>query len=348
MIWDLGFGIFRMILTSWRDGWRRVFAAPAIVVGVLAVTLLAALPLALSLRDELQAHLGSSLAAGQAADAVNYDWWQEFTSQATGIGTTFTPSVIGFATTLDSFNGLADARALVTPIVLALALYFLVWTFLSAGILDRYARGRPTGAGGFFAASGAFFFRFLRLGFAAAVVYWFLFVYVHQWLFGTLYTRATRDLPVEQTAFYWRLLMYAVFGTLLAFAAVVFEYARVRAIVEDRRSAIGALLGSIRFIVRNPARVATLYALNVTTFLVLVAIWAFAAPGAGGAGVWMWAGVIASQCYVLARLVVKLQFMASETAIFQRSLAHWGYVSAPAVPRPQPPVVEVLQTSQIQ
>ena len=56
----------------------------------------------------------------------------------------------------------------------------------------------------------------------------------------------------------------------------------------------------------------------------------------------MWGGVIATQCYVLARLVVKLQFMASETALFQRSLAHAGYAAAPAAVRAEPPMVETL------
>jgi hypothetical protein len=52
--------------------------------------------------------------------------------------------------------------------------------------------------------------------------------------------------------------------------------------------------------------------------------------------------VIASQAYIAARLIVKLQFMASETALFQRSLAHAGYVAAPATVRPEPPTVETL------
>ena len=82
-------------MRSWSDGWRRVFSAPAVIAGVFLVTLLAALPLALSLRDALQTHLGASQMADEAADGVNYDWWQEFASQATGIGTTFTTSVIG-------------------------------------------------------------------------------------------------------------------------------------------------------------------------------------------------------------------------------------------------------------
>lgn len=331
-----------MVLSSWRDGLKRVFAAPAVIAGVFVVTLATALPLALSLRATLQNHLGTSLAAGEAADSVNYDWWQEFTSQATGMGSTFTPSIIGFATTLDSVSGLLDTRVLLTPIAGALAVYVCAWIFLSGGILDRYARRRRIGAHGFFAASGTFFFRFLRLGIGAALVYWFLFAYVHEWLFAKWYVNATRNLSVEHTVFYWRLLMYAIFGGLLAITTTVFDYAKVRAVVEDRRSMIGALLAALRFLARNPGRVAALYAANAATFLVVVALWALVAPGAGGSGLSMWAGVLASQGYVAARLIVKLQFMASETALFQRSLAHWGYTAAPAVVRPEPPMVETL------
>ncbi len=326
----------------WSDGWTRVFAAPAVIAGVFVVTLLAALPLALSPRTALQDHLGASLTAGDAADAVSYDWWQEFASQATGIGTTFTPSIIGFATTLDSVSALLVKRVLITPIAWALGAYVAAWIFLSGGILDRYARGRRIGAHGFFAASGTFFFRFLRLGILAGAVYGFLFVYVREWLFTKWYVNATRDLPVEHIAFYWRLLMYGIFGALLAFTTTVIDYAKVRAVVEDRRSMIGAVVAALRFIVRNPGRVAPLYAMNAATFLIVVAAWALVAPGAGGAGLSMWAGVMAAQCYVLARLMVKLQFMASETALFQRSLAHAGYVAAPAARRSEPPVVEAL------
>ena len=39
------------------------------------------------------------------------------------------------------------------------------------GVLDRLARDRRTGSYGFFAACGVYFFRFLRLGAIAAVVY---------------------------------------------------------------------------------------------------------------------------------------------------------------------------------
>jgi len=72
---------------AWRDGWRRVRKAPAVAVCVWVMTFVLALPLAVVMRGTLQTHLGGSLAAGAAADGVNYDWWQEFTAQATGLGT---------------------------------------------------------------------------------------------------------------------------------------------------------------------------------------------------------------------------------------------------------------------
>jgi hypothetical protein len=101
---------------------------------------------------------------------------------------------------------------------------------------------------------------------------------------------------------------------------------------------IGALVAAIRFIARHPGRVALLYAANTVMFFVAVGIWALVVPGAGGSGLSMWTGIVAAQCYIAARLVVRLQFIASETALFQRSLAHWGYVAAPLSERPVPPL----------
>ena len=331
-----------MVLQSWLDGITRVLAAPAIVAGVFVITVLTALPLAAVVGVGMNEHLGASLMANEAADGINYDWGQEFASQGSflSLNSTVTPSIIGFATTLDSVSSLFDRRPIVPAIAIAVAVYLFAWLFVTGGILDRFARGRRTGAYGFFAASGVFFFRFLRLAVVAVVVYTFLFVYVHQWLFTKWYVSATRDLPFERAVFYWRLLMYGIFAALLALTTIVFDYAKVRAVVEDRRSMIGALMAGARFIIRNPSRVAGLYLANAFVFLVVVGMWALMAPGAGGSGVSMWAGVAASQCYILARLIVRLQFFASETALFQRSLAHWGYAAAPVVVRPVAPIVE--------
>jgi hypothetical protein len=309
---------------------------------VYAATVVLALPLAIAMRGLLQAHLGSSLAAESAAEGVNYDWWQEFASQTTGVGATFTPVIIGFAATLDNISSVLDGQSEAAPIVAALGLYLLTWTFLAGGIIDRYARQRPTRAVGFFAASGVHFFRLLRLAAVAGVVYWWLFAYVHRWLFLEWFVERTRVIGAERDVFLWRLALYAVFGLVLVLVNVIFDYAKIRVVVEDRQSVLGALSAATRFVRRRFRRVAGLYALNGTAFVTLIAIWALVDPGARGGGLTVVMTVLAAQLYLAARLALKLQFIASETALFQSSLAHAGYAAAPVPAWPESPSAELL------
>src|SRR5947207_942434 len=102
-------------------------------------------------------------------------------------------------------------------------MWLILWAFLGGGILDRYARQRPTRGRGFFAACGAHFPALLRL----AVVELLVFLAIRAVATG-----------------------YLAMGLFLA-ASPFFVYARVRVVVEDRRSAIGALLAGGRFIRRN-------------------------------------------------------------------------------------------------
>jgi hypothetical protein len=332
-----------MIVATFFDGLKRAVSAPAVLLGVFVMTFAMTVPLALTLRGMLQDHLGASLAADTAADGVNYDWWQEFMLQAAGLGTTFTPAVMGFATTLFNVSSLLDGEAPIAPVAGVLGAYLLVWTFILGGIVDRYARQRPTRAHGFFAASGVFFMRFLRLAIVSGLTYWFLFAFVHRWLFEGWFRTVTQDTAVEREAFAWRLLMYAIFGALLVAVNTIFDYARIRAVVEDRRSMLGALAASIRFVTRYPGRVWALYALNAAVFLVIVGLWSLIAPGAGRAGVAMWFAFAIGQLYVIARLFVKLHVLASQTSLFQASLAHATYTAVPQPVWPESPAAEIIR-----
>jgi hypothetical protein len=175
-----------------------------------------------------------------------------------------------------------------------------------------------------------------------ALVYVWLFGYLHAWLFEDLYPRLTREISVERTALIIRVALYAVFGILLIAFNVVFDYAKVRAVVEDRRSMLGATAAALRFIRRNCPAALSLYVMNAVPFLIVLGFYAAVAPGAGGTGWSMWIGFLAGQAYVLARLWVKLAFWASETALFQGRLAHAKYVAAPIPTWPDSPVGEAI------
>ena len=330
------------VFACWREGVRRVNGAPAIVVGVWALSLLLALPLGFVLRGMIRDHLGASLAADAAAEGVNYDWWNEFLHQAGGIGTTFVPSIIGFAAPLKNLSDLADNEPMTAVITGLVTVWLLLWAFVGGGILDRYARARTTHTPAFFAACGVFFFRFLRLGALAWLVYAALFFHLHHWLLDHLFEDWTRDWTVERDAFFLRIGLYVLFAALLAAVNIVIDYAKVRAVVEDRRSMIGAIAAGARFVVRHPRATAGLYLLNTAVFALILLAYRLVAPGGAwrGAGVWFAFGI--AQLYVVARVWAKLVFAASAIALFQSRLAHAGYAAFPERHAPEPPIVEAF------
>jgi hypothetical protein len=305
------------------------------------MTLAVSLPLALVLRGMIAQHLGDSLAADSAASGVNYEWMQEFGDQATGLGVTFKPTIIGFGAVLDNLSAFLDNTPRPLVIIGVAFAYIALWTFAAGGIIDRFARDRATGPHGFFSAAGVYFGRFLRLGIIQLIVYGILFQTLHPYLFDQLYPRLTRDLTVERDAFFVRVGFYVVFGALVAACNLVFDYAKVRAVVEDRRSMFGAIGASIRFVRRNGAATG-LYLLNVGVFAVSVAAYGLLAPGAGSSGLTMWAAFALGQLYVVTRLWVKLLFWASEAALFQGRLAHAGYVTLPQPTWPDSPAADAI------
>jgi len=327
------------ILTAFQTGVRRVGSAPAVLLGVAALTLLAALPLGLALRPMIEESLGASLAGHTAASGADPAWWQQFSEEAVGVGRAFTPSTVGFAGVLDNLASVADNRSHLAVVGVAGLAYVFVWTFLAGGILDRYARGRATRSAGFFAASGVFFFRFLRLAIVAAAAYAALFGGLHAWLFGSIYPALARDLTVERQAFAIRLTLYVIFGATLSLVNLVFDYAKVRAVVEDRRSMLGSLTAALGFLRRHPAGAIGLYLMDGACFVAVVAAYGFVAPDASAP---LWWILLAGQAYLLARLFVRLLFFASEVAFFQGALAHAEYASAPMPVWPDSPAAEAI------
>jgi hypothetical protein len=240
-------------------------------------------------------------------------------------------------------RGFAADGTLTVPLAAAAATTLLVWTFLLGGILDRYARRRPTRAQAFFGASGVCFFRFLRLGAVAAIGYYLLFGVIARAIFPAPFPFAAGDAAAAAGRSPALLMpLYTVFLLAAAFWSAVIDYARIRAVVEDRRSMLGAILAGWRFVTLHPLKTFGLYLLNAASFGALV--WlaglasgsADAAPGAG------FAAFAAANFYLLVRMALRLAFFASQTAFFQRSLAHAEYTAAPTPLWPESPAAEEI------
>ena len=303
---------------AWRDGVRRVVSAPSVLVGVWTITTLAALPLAYAMHGAIVASLGQSLTADAAARGMNYEWMQEFGGQTAGLASTFRPTIVGYSALLDNLSAFIDNVRRPSAIAAASGVYVLIWVFLAGGVIDRYA-GSPARSKGFVSAGATYFLRFFRLALVAAIAYGLLFGALHPWLFTKVYPRLTRGIDAEPAAFLIRLGLYVVFLLILSAVSLVFDYAKVRVVVEDRRSMIVALAASWRFIRRHPSGAVGVYLLNVLLFAALLGAYAFAAPPGGGMGVMAWAAFAIGQAYIAGRLCVRLLFFASETALVEAS-----------------------------
>ena len=207
------------------------------------------------------------------------------------------------------------------------------WTFLTGGVIERLARQRRVGGAGFFTACGVHFWRLIRLAVLAGVVYALLRGALHPWLLDAvldaLHGRPDGVLP--ETAV--RRTLAGLIGVLAAGVTLVFDYARVRTVVEDRRSTIGALLAAGRFVRRRPAAVAGLWLLNAALAGVVLAAHDLAAPDPGAG---TWPAFLIGLGHGAAQLFAALVVHASQTAYFQGQLAHATYVARARVPRPEP------------
>ena len=210
--------------------------------------------------------------------------------------------------------GLLEASAIdpVPALVILLrdrdmAMHGLLTTFLLGGLIDRLARDRSVATFGFSGACGMFFFRFLRLDIIAAAAYLAVFLLIYQ---ASLEFRSVG----------------MALGALVVVLNVIFDFARVRLVVEDRRSAIGAIAASFRFVRRNAAAAAIIVAVNVG---IAALAWWLAASATIGVTIGVYG-------YLLARAVLRLLFIASATSLFQSRLAHARYVARPVATWPDP------------
>ena len=285
-------------------------------------------------------HLGSSVLAEKPAWNWNAGWAAEFAAQAQGLGRTFTHEIIGFGGSLKILSDVIDRQSLNPTLLGAVAAYGALWLFLTGGIIDRLARGRVVRAAGFFAACGGYWPRLLRLGVVLLAAYWAAFRYLHPFLFTRVYDHYTRNMTAEINGILLCLGLYVAFGAVLIAISIVGDYAKIRLVVEDRRSVISGVGAAIRFIRRRLLRVTALYLLNFLGFLIVLRLWFEFSPQAWQTVLYAFA---AAQAYLLLRIWLRLTFIASQTVFFQGELAHAGYTARPPQVWPNSASAEAIQ-----
>jgi hypothetical protein len=330
---------------AFRAGWRRVIAAPLLVAGIWLSLIVIAIPATMAVRAALRDQLGSSLIADRVAAGPDKAWWDEFLAQATGVGATVKPSIIGAAAPLSNISDLVDGKGTSWALAGTLAAGLAAWLFLSGGAIDRLARNRPLGTRVFFGACGVYFFRFLRLGLIVGLGYLLVGYALHGWLFDRFYPWITRETTAERVAFLWRVALYVVWLAPVTALNIVADYAKVRAVLEDRHSMVGALVASVRFVRRQPLRVVLLYLANTLVFGLLLSVYVLVARSGRGGDWHLLVALLLGQAWILGRISIKLAFLSTATALFERRLAHAEFASQPLPVWPDSPAAEAIENA---
>ena len=302
-------------------------------------TVAAALPAALVVGDALVDSFGTSLVAERMRQGFDMDWYGEFEVRARGLEATFTPTLAGAGGVVDNleawwsgrlFTARDEARPATAgqsgsdqpeggfPGLVGLGLGFaLLWAFLLGGVLDRLARpGEPFAVDRFTAACGRYFSRFVRLALLSGALY-FLVYLLGRRLYRAI-QQTTRDVTEERTIFLWVVLAAALVVFLLHLIRMVFDYAKIATVVEDRDSVLAAAWDGCRVVLRRPLAAFGVYYGFGAVAAALLALYAWLAPGTGPASL---PGIVVAllfgQAYLAARLFLRLGLLGGQLSLYK-------------------------------
>jgi hypothetical protein len=298
-------------------GLGDVVRAPALIMAALVAMLVIAIPFGAAIGVRLQHSLAHRQPVAQGATEIDANWWQEFSKHAEGVAATFTPSIIGVAAPLDNLSSLLDGRPRQLILMVPVAIAIVAWAFIWSAAFDRFAHGGRSS--GLWRAGTRMLVPYVAISMLAAAVVLLLYYTVHPLLFRVLGDRLQMSVVDERFAFGLRLVLYVMFGSLLVAISIIADYARVVLALSPRLSTRSAIAESWRFVRGHAASVVGLYLAAGSLFVLLLAAYS-ALEIAGDVHVGGWRGIAIAQTYLVARIVVRLTFGASEVRLY-RALA---------------------------
>jgi hypothetical protein len=306
-----------MLKAVFKGVWR-VLSSPGLVLWLWLVNLAVALPGAWVMSELIRASIGESLVDERLTESFDMGWYGEFEAAAKGLETTFTPTVVGAGAFYNNLEAWLQGEMFEGfPGLVGLGvLYAVLWALFVGGILDRYSAPARFSLSRFFSSGGRFFFRFLRLAVISGLLYYLIYRFAG-WLFSWV-QRATIDVTVERTVLLYTLMAAVLVILLLTLVNMAFDYAKIATFKEDRRSTLLAAVRGVGFVLSHPIKTMGLYYGLGAVGVLLLALYAWIAPGANQSTV---TGValafLVGQAFLIVKLMLRLTFYASQMMLYE-------------------------------
>ena len=305
------------------QGLGRVIQAPSLILWLYCASVAVAAPLAWVMRTEIKESIGASRVNESLREGLDFDWETEFERDAHGMSTTFGPTVVGIYPVLGNLEKLFDGEIFKTDgtILFAGGLFLMAWAFLAGGIIRRYSDSGDLAddKANFIGNCAALFFPMVRVLVISLLFYWAIYHLLSDRLNDWL-EDALRDETSEMKGMIATLGLYGLIAFILMLVMMVMDYAKITLALGNRRSAVVATWSGLNFVVRNPVLTIGLWLTLSLAGVLLVFLYSLVAPGPGQSSMVAIVGAFAiGQIYILARLFLKLWFLASQTALFEQS-----------------------------
>ena len=329
----------RALAEGFRTLRRSLGLIPVLLGANLALAALLAIPLGLALERDLR----NTDSAARMTTGFDYDWWSEWSERQSGHARHLSPELLGkgfAAKNLEQlltgqlpaglFAGLAPRapgasgtpdRSL-DPLVLGLGLVsWLVQLCLTGGVLGVFRA--PQGSftmRGLLHGSGFYAGRLIRIGLVALGMVGLVFAL---WapLSQLAETRA-KEAVSETAALAWSFARYAVLLLGLGVVHMVSSFAKVVLVIEDRQSAVLAVLSGASLAARHLGSAAAQYLGMALAGGALLAAWGFVESAFEPTGFRSQIlFLVAAEAFLAARIGLRLWLLASQVALYRGATA---------------------------
>jgi hypothetical protein len=211
-----------------------------------------------------------------------------------------------------------DSLPMLLMLITASGIVYVVLTLLATGGTLAVFSGaeRRFTAPVFFRGCGVYFWRFFRLLIVAAIFYG-IFVLALNGVLSSLVDKLTMSWTQERLV---RIVSWTkLLGVAFVFVVVnmIFDYAKVRLVVDDGRSAIMAVFRSIKFVFKNFKQILALFLFCMLLGLLFMVIYIpleHVLPQ--NTRRWIIVVFVLQQLFILARVYVRLTFFSCEVLLY--------------------------------
>lgn len=211
-------------------------------------------------------------------------------------------------------------------------LYVCTGTFLAGGFIGIYSKDYRSTFTEFLMDGAKYFGKFFRLSLVALLTYYVFFAVVVSWINNAI-PRWTQFEASEATPFTYYMVRDVAVLLVISFLFMIFDYARIRMVVDDRTSALGATAAGVRFAFSHFLNTYGLYLLLTVIGFLLIVVYAVLERIIPQESYWPLVLLfLVQQFYMLARFFLKGSFYACQTELYRTVERQEHLKSVSAVP----------------